>query len=76
MQQFYQAALATAADPVSVRSAYAHYAYLAGDWKAADGLFKLIGDNPNLSALDCTREQYEEMRRHAAERAREQAAEP
>ena len=63
MKGFYQAALAVEPKNNYVRSIYALYAYRAEDWKMADELFKALGDKADVRGLECTKAQYEEMRR-------------
>ena len=72
VQQLYQAALAADPDSTYDRSGYALYAYRAEQWKLADALFKGLGDEPDLNAMQCTRAQYEQRCQRAATLAQKQ----
>lgn len=68
VQTVYRDCLAVARpDAVYERSSFALYACTAGQWKVATGLFKELGDHPNLRALGgMSPAQYKELVARAA----------
>jgi hypothetical protein len=71
VEKLYTACLAANPDSVFDRSGYAFNAYRAEKWKLAAELFARLGDKPNLRAMNCSMEKYEQMRRIAAAKANE-----
>jgi hypothetical protein len=71
VEKLYTACLAANPDSVFDRSSYAFNAYRAEKWKLAAELFARLGDKPNLRAMNCSMEKYEQMRRIAAAKANE-----
>jgi hypothetical protein len=69
IQQLYSGFLAGNPKSMYDLSGYALYAYRAEQWKLANELFATLGDKPDLYALKCTMEQYQQMRRIAAARS-------
>jgi hypothetical protein len=76
VQKLYGACLAANPNSIFDRSGYALNAYRAEKWKLASELFTALSDKPDLRALDCSMEEYEQMRRTAAAKAQERLAKP
>ncbi len=73
VQKVYEFLLKERPDVPAYRTDYAIYAWRAGDWRVAHEQFEIVGDNPDPAEyryFNYTRQQYDDMRREAAEKAK------